>query len=46
MAKRSGGSKPPRNVRDARTGRYVPAREAQRRPSTTVTERRTPPKKK
>ena len=45
MAKRSGGSKSQGNVRDARTGRYVPAREAQRRPDTTVTERRTSPKK-
>ena len=27
-----------KNVRDAKTGRYVPAKEAKRRPSTTVTE--------
>jgi hypothetical protein len=29
--------------RDARTGQYIPVREAERRPSTTVIERRTPP---
>lgn len=35
--------------RDARTGQYIPVREAERRPSTTVVETRkpaTPPKKK
>ena len=32
-------SKQPTRVRDARTGRFVPKREAARRPSTTVTER-------
>lgn len=29
--------------RDARTGQYIPVREAQRRPSTTVIETRKPP---
>lgn len=34
-------------VRDARTGQFVPKREAGRRPSTTVTETvKRPPKKK
>ncbi|MXY80384.1 MAG: multidrug transporter [Chloroflexi bacterium] len=31
-------SKRPTRVRDARTGRFVPKREAARRPATTVTE--------
>lgn len=31
--------------RDARTGQFIPVREAERRPSTTVVETRTPPKK-
>lgn len=41
-------SKPRTIVRDARTGRIVPKREAIKRPSTTVTEtvRRVAPKKK
>jgi hypothetical protein len=33
--KSGGGTK---KVRDTRTGQYVPAKEAKRRPSTTVTE--------
>lgn len=33
-------------VRDARTGRFVPKREADRRPSTTVTETIKNPKKR
>jgi hypothetical protein len=32
---KGGGTK---HVRDTRTGRYVPAKEAKRRPDTTVTE--------
>lgn len=32
--------------RDARTGRYIPVREAQRRPSTTVVETRRKPSSK
>lgn len=41
-------SKPRKIVRDTRTGKIVPAREATRRPSTTVTEtvRRVTHKKK
>lgn len=41
-----------KNVRDTKTGQYVPKREATRRPATTVTEtdktpkRTAPPKKK
>jgi len=32
-------SKTSERVRDARTGRFVPAKEASKRPSTTVTEK-------
>ncbi len=38
--------KPRTNVRDTRTGHYVPASEAIRRPATTVTETDKPTKKK
>lgn len=37
---------PIKNVRDARTGQYVPASEAVRRPSTTVVETRPRPSSK
>ncbi len=38
--------KPVKRVRDARTGQYVPPREAKRRPATTVTETDKPKRKK
>jgi hypothetical protein len=38
MATRKGKKRPVKRVRDARTGRFVPKREAKKRPSTTVTE--------
>ena len=38
MVTRKGKTRPVKRVRDARTGRFVPKREAKKRPSTTVTE--------
>jgi hypothetical protein len=38
MAAPKGKKRPVKRVRDARTGRFVPKREAKKRPSTTVTE--------
>ena len=38
MAGKGSGKEPVKVVRDARTGQFVPPREAGRRPATTVTE--------
>ena len=39
MSKKSSSSKTTERGRDARTGRFIPVREARRRPATTVVER-------
>jgi len=46
MATKSNGGNDGKNGRDAGTGRFIPLKEAERRPSTTVVEKRTPPSKK
>lgn len=46
MSKKSGSGNGGKIGRDAGTGQFIPVREAERRPKTTVIETRTPPSKK